>query len=355
MKKRFILGIFAILFAMIFSCDCTNSAESKPQNDNNIKISNKLFYISVPKEAKGEYKVKRINNGIFIFDKPSRKAGFGGFAFGISAYKNPSEYAMNPGTQKLGELTDKKGNIYDITLIRPTDVQYDYVNGKSKSYDLLYNHGDNVEIIGKRDNKYYKNQGTKGENLYKSILQKHINAVEQKWDSIKLEQENMSYMYNVLAHSNKNVLENIGYAYYDVNGDGIDELFIGEISNEDWKGIVYDIYTMVNRKPVHVVSGGSRNRYFVCDDVFLCNEYSSGAKESGILVYILVENSNELFPQVGFKYDGYANQKTPWFISYNFKKDEWENVSEQTYNERKKVFNRYERFDYIPLSTLVNE
>jgi nuclear transport factor 2 (NTF2) superfamily protein len=92
---------------------------------------------------------------------------------------------------------------------------------------------------------------------------------------------------------------------------------------------------MVNRKPKHVASGGSRNRFYVCDNSFICNEYSSGAMESGVRVYALVENSTELFPQVSFKYDGYTNPEKPWFLSYS--DENWENVSEEKFNERKKI------------------
>ncbi len=316
-------------------------------------IKNKLFSVTVPEKFKGLYTSKTNANGIFIYDKASKKAGFGGFAFGIQAYKNPAEHAMCPGCRKIGELTDDKDNLYDIVLLQPTDVQYDYTKGKSPdSYNSLYDLGEKADINGVKASKYYPNQGMKGKDLYNEVLQKHIKAVKEKWDSTKLEDENMSYMYKVLSSSKKNVLSHIGYAYYDVNGDGIEELFIGEIASDSWKGVVYDIYTMQDRKPVHVVSGGSRNRYFVCDDSFICNEYSSGAAESGVNVYNLVENSTELFPQVGFKYDGYKNKKNPWFISYDIDNDKWENVTAKVYKERKSIFERYLRFDYTPLKSL---
>lgn len=162
----------------------------------------------------------------------------------------------------------------------------------------------------------------------------------------------MSYMYSVLATNNEDVLNKVGYTYYDVNGDGIEELLIGEITKGEWKGIVYDIYTMINRKPTHVTSGGNRNRYFVCNDSFICNEYSSGAQESGVRVYTLLENSTELFPQVSFKYDWYTNKNKPWFLSYSApsENETWENVDEKTYKERKAVFKKYIRFEYTPLS-----
>ena len=320
-------------------------SDNKPQF-----VSNRLFSLVMPKETKGLYSVKKRNNGITIYDKKSEKAGFGGLAFGVRAYKEPSEHAMLPGGIKIGELTDRKGNLYDMVLYHPTDVQYDYVKGTTEPYKTLYNLGDVVEIKGINGTTYFKNQGMKGETLYKEVLKKHLAAINEKWDSVRLEKENMSYMYNVLASDNKNISDKIGYTYYDTNADGIEELLIGEIADGDWKGVIYDIYTMVNRKPQHVISGGSRNRYFVCNGTFICNEYSSGAKESGLRTYVLVENSTELFPQVEFRYDGYTNKKQPWFIIYSDNNPN--NVTEEIFRERKSTFNKYIRFDYIPLSKI---
>lgn len=345
--KKFLVIFSFILIIGIFASVCATESDYK-------KISNKLFSINLPKEKQDLYSIKKFKNGIYIYDKFSKKEGFGGFAFGISAYKNPKDHATMPGSRKIGELKTKKGILYDIVLIQPTDVQFNYTKTIPASYEFIYNYANNVDIEGNRGSEYFKNQGMKGENLYKEILAKHILAIKEKWDSTKLEKENMSYMYNVLAQSNKNLLDKIGYAYYDANCDGIDELFIGEIAQGNWKGVVYDAYTMVDRKPMHVLTGGTRDRYFVCDDAFLCNEYSSGAKESGMLVYTLVENSTELYPQVGFKYDGYENKNNPWFISYNFKQGEWDNVPESTYKKRKKIFDRYNRFEYLPLSSIKN-
>lgn len=339
MRKFFTLLIVLNIFSALSVC-----AEPK-----DITIKNKLFSITMPNDTKGTFEKKVTNDTISIYHKDSKKAGFGGFTFGIKAYKNPADHATLPGGKKIGELTDKKGNLYDMVLKYPTDVQYDYIKSSEApaTFKRLYNYGDEVNINGSKGSVYYKDQGTKGKDLYQEILKKHIIAINEKWDSTKLENENMSYMYNIIPK------EKIGYAYYDLNADGIEELLIGEIAEGNCKGVIYDIYTMVNRRPKHVVSGGSRNRYFACDNTFVCNEYSSGADESGIRTYILVENSTELFPQVFFKYDGYENKKSPYFISYSDKK--WENVTEEYYKERKKVFEKYERFDFKPLNQKIEQ
>ena len=347
--KKFVYFLIVILLG----CTLYNCSFAQENKGKNTKISNKYFSVQIPDKAKGTYQVKKEKDKISIYDKAAKKAGFGGFAFGIKVYKNPSDHAMMPGARKLGELVDKKGVIYDVVLKQPTDVQYDYVKGDAGSYHFLYNLADKIgeKIDGIKGSKYIYKGGTQGKDLYKDILKKHVLAIEEKLDSTKLEQGNMSYMYNVLAATNKNVLDKVGYAYYDTNVDGIDELLIGEIADGSWKGVIYDMYTMVDRRPVHVVSGGSRNRYFVCDTAFICNEYSGGANESGVTVYNLVENSTELFPQVYFKYDGYQNTKSPWFLKYG-SDNNWENISEKAYKERKEVFDKYERFNFIPLSTL---
>ena len=343
MKNKLIISLFMLL-VMISNSAYGRNIFSVSLAQKDTAIETKLFSITMPKELNGTYEVKKEKNKISIYHIESKKAGFGGFAFGIKAYKNPSEHAVLPGSKKLGELS-YKGELYDIVLKHPTDVQYDYTISPEppKAFKLLYEIGDKIDISGINGATYFTNQGMKGEDLYKEILKKHQTAIIENWDSTKLEQENMSYMYNIIEDKNK-----IGYAYYDVNVDGIDELLVGEIAEGDWKGVIYDIYTMVNRTPKHVISGGARDRYYICDDSFVCNEYSSGAMESGMNVYNLVENSTELFPQISFKYDGYTNPKNPWFMTYTNEK--WKNVSEKTYNERKKTFEKYERFNFTPLN-----
>ena len=336
------LLFFILIFTFFYLPVTANSAALKDKSDNAI-IKNKLFSIEVPNELKGVYKIIKERDKISFYHIDSMKAGFGGFAFGIKAYKNPADHAVLPGSKKLGELVDKYGNIYDIVLKHPTDVQYDYTKSSKapESFKLLYELGDNADIKGINNSVYFKNQGMLGKDLYKAILEKHKKAIYKNWDSTKLEKENISYMYNIIPK------DKVGYAYYDINADGIEELVIGEIADGEWKGVIYDIYTMADRKPQHVISGGSRDRYYVCDDSFICNEYSSGANESGVIVYNLVENSTELYPQVSFKYDGYENSKNPYFISYSDGK--WENVPKTKFYERKKVFEKYERFNYTPL------
>ena len=151
-----------------------------------------------------------------------------------------------------------------------------------------------------------------------------------------------------------NIYSKVAFAYKDINLDGIDELLIGEIAEGDWNGIIYDLYTMVDRKPMHVVSGWDRNRYFALDGTMIRNEYSNGANESGVNIYTLTNNSTELFKQLAYKYDGYTNEKKPWFSAYDFNKEgeaNWENIEESSYNELDARFSKKAKIDYVPFST----
>ena len=146
-----------------------------------ITVHNRMFSIGLPRDLKGAYKTKIKKDYILVYHDASRKAGFGGFAFGIKAYYDRSQYAVSPGTKKIGELTDKKGRLYDMVLIQPTDVQYDYTKGKiPDSFKRLYELGNSVNINGVKGTKYYKAQGTKGKDLYKNVLKSYIDAVRKK-------------------------------------------------------------------------------------------------------------------------------------------------------------------------------
>ena len=322
-------------------------------NNKGLEISNNYFSFTMPYETKGTYNVSKEDNGIFICEKVSEELEIGGFAFGLQIYKNPGDYADIQGNRKLGELTDKNGKVYDMVLIRPTEIQYADGEKIKENYERLYDAGDNVEIKGINGSKYVKNKGMKGEDLYNDILKKYKKAFTEKWTSDKqYENENMGYAYHTLAKANEDLMNMIGYAYYDINNDGIDELFIGRIDKGKSKGIIYDAYAMINRKPTHVFSGSDYDKNFVCyDDNFLCNESATDPSGNTLYVRILEKNSSELSPQISFIYDESKNKKQPWFIRYGASQN-WDNVSKKVFKQRKSAYNDYKQFDYIPFSQL---
>ena len=62
-----------------------------------------------------------------------------------------------------------------------------------------------------------------------------------------------------------------------------------------------------------------------------------------------MNNDTELVYQVGYKYDGYTDEKNPWYRSYDGQ--EYEQIDEESFNTSTDEYAAgYVRFDYTPLS-----
>ena len=74
--------------------------------------------------------------------------------------------------------------------------------------------------------------------------------------------------------------EVIGYMYKDLDGDGIDELLLGENSRDGtpgWDSIIYNIFTLKDGELFPVAYGEERHRLYLCEDGTIAVEGSSGA------------------------------------------------------------------------------
>ncbi len=369
-KSIKIVSLMIMLAVSIVACSNNakveqnaNSAETTLDSSKETKapiLSNELFKVEVPAKFDGTYETEVNDHTINFYDKEQKEAGNGAWLFGIQVFENANDWANGP-VKKFGEVT-LNNKLYDVVISYPTESQFGFNSDGSPiempaKYKAFYDASEEIAttLTGNNGEKVVVGGGTKGENIYKNELNKHLTAIKEGWDANKFESENMSSMYTVMAMGEGNVLDKAGFCYKDLNLDGIDELLIGEIAEGEWNGIIYDLYTVVDRKPVHVVSGYDRNRYFALDGTMIRNEYSNGANESGVNIYTLTGNSTELFRQVAYKYDGLANESKPWFKSYDVGKDEaenWENIEESDYNELDSRFSKKAVIDYKSFSTL---
>ena len=350
MKKNFniMLLVFAVIMATIFTACTANTTtnglnaetkEAKETNETNetkevkneVTLSNKVFSISPDKQFDNQYTTKVADTYIELYDVESVSKGNPGLLFAICAFENPSDWAGGPH-EKVGELTLNSGKLYDIIIGYPTESQFGFDTTEMPAkYKAMYDARFDIAktVTGLNGEKIDMGAGAKGENLYKDILNAHLDVLKNDVDSNELESKNMSPMYNAIKTGGDDYMSQVGYVYYDVNIDGIDELIIGEISDDNVAGIIYDMYTMVDRKPAHVVSGWDRNRYYVSGGGMIENEYSDGADSSGMDVYILNSNSTDFTFQLGVKYDGYQDSKNPWFVAYTKNGDDykWESTT----------------------------
>ena len=356
MKKFLIIltTIFATISLMI-ACEKKEQIGKTEFDDNATPVlKNTIFEVKVPERFGGQYYTKVKDNEIEFYDKECVKEGYAGWLFGISAFEEPDEWAGGP-VEKVGELKTNDGKSFDVVIVYPTESQFGFDRDMPEKYKSFYDARFEIaeNVYGLNGEKISLGSGAKGENLYKEVLEKHITALNDKWDATKLENENMSTMYALMLSGEGNILDRVGYAYKDLNVDGIEELIIGEVS-DDPDSVMFDVYTMVNGKAEHVLSGWDRNRYYSYESGLIVNEYSGGAELSGVDVYALTSNSTELFPQLSIKYDGYEDEKKPWFVAYNKDGDKWsyEPADESQFNELQERFSKHDKIDFRALSSV---
>ena len=116
---------------------------------------------------------------------------------------------------------------------------------------------------------------TKAYSLYSDIANAVLKSIQTGVDS---QNEEYSYMY---AQFGSMASSNFAYGRLDINDDGLDEFFLGESGTNEFPCVIYDIYTVVDGKIVHLFSGGARNRMYFTDTTnVLLNEWSNGADSS---------------------------------------------------------------------------
>ena len=153
---------------------------------------------------------------------------------------------------------------------------------------------------------------------YDNILSEICSVLESGQDMTETENEYISTGIEEAAlwrETPEERLQSISYCYYDINGDGNDELIIVETDDSDR---ILDIYSISGGEYVHVAEGWSRNRLFLLDDNTIFNSGSSGAMYTNNELFELSADASELvsvglyftYPkdeemyEVGFYYNG---------------------------------------------------
>ena len=307
-------------------------------------LSNGLFSVTMPDDLQGLYVGVFEDNTIIICDKKSREEKAGGQVYEISAERSSMDYTRDPALKKYGELTSGDGTVYDMTLSHPTDVRYTPVNGgKPESYKKIEEKAQEImdSIASTDGGSYSAGAGMKGEELYQDVLEKHVKAVTAGWSAARLEEEGMSPAYELIGKLYRDAaINHIFYAYTDLTGEGVEELLIGELRDEDQKLAVYDIYTIDDHKPFHSLSGWNEDWYYA-GETYLINVYKGVNDEEYWSVQdadYCITNSKSKGYSNGFDtfvIDPSKNEEQPWFISAF--SGSFQNVTQEEYEEK---FNR---------------
>lgn len=114
-------------------------------------------------------------------------------------------------------------------------------------------------------------------NPYDAILEENYNAIKTVAETGQFVEEKQGISENASYFGNE-ALSKIGYAFEDVNNDGVEELLIGmEEEFSTSKNTLYEVYTIKNSKPHLVLEGRSRNSYSLLENGNFYNRGSNGA------------------------------------------------------------------------------
>lgn len=175
------------------------------------------------------------------------------------------------------------------------------------------------------------------------FYQKLISAVRKciAGEEVEMPEE---YDFSVAIHMFPG--DTLGYFIEDIDGDGTEELVIGDTWGEDHT-FIYNIYTMSGGELVRVADGWDRNRYYLCENGMIANEGSSGAANSSYAYFTF--DGTELHLIESIIYDGFKNPENPWFYSTEsvYDAEYAEPVSEE---QAREIMSRYvyKKLSFIP-------
>lgn len=190
--------------------------------------------------------------------------------------------------------------------------------------------------------------------VYAEQIARYDAALTEQWDEGKYLEQGMSAL--PTAYYQGDPQNNVGFGFTDLDNDGRWELLIGAILDAETDPAVFEIWTLVDDKPVMLVQADAENHYFlqyVEEDCawYVVNEASNGTTSRGTYYLMLVDGALNIMQ--GIVYHPEADAKNPWFMTYD---QDWdisndEPIDEETANaileSNRKHNTALEYFPYI--------
>lgn len=186
-------------------------------------------------------------------------------------------------------------------------------------------------------------------NAYAGILDAYYTAVTQQPEFSALPAGVNVDLYPFICQNS------LGFCYYDVNSDGVQELLIGPVGPDYSSAWIFDAYTVADGQCITLFQGYERDYLVLLSDGTLVNRSSSGASvnsdvfshlEGGALVpfYSLIVNST-------------VNVDNPYFVSnggdMNSDPATWQSISQQEYEQISAAYEAQSvTLDYTPITAL---
>ena len=104
---------------------------------------------------------------------------------------------------------------------------------------------------------------------YQPVIAKYVTALTEHWGGEACSNADISILVSYATSPSE-----LGYALLDLDNDGTDELVI---ANDAERQVIYDLYSLVDGKLVHVFTGWDRNSYELREGFRILNIGSNGA------------------------------------------------------------------------------
>lgn len=154
--------------------------------------------------------------------------------------------------------------------------------------------------------------------VYAQQIERYYTAISQQWDENAYLDHELSPL--VTRYYDGNPLDNVGFTFMDLDGDGIWELIIGAIQNAEQDPLVFEIWALKNDEPVMLVQSGSHNRYYLQyaeEDNLWSVAYEAENGAANRAVYYLQLQDGKFKVTQGVIFDALANEESPWFMTYD--------------------------------------
>lgn len=153
------------------------------------------------------------------------------------------------------------------------------------------------------------------EDFYAEILdQNYYVLLNQKiYDNFYLPYSMLTYAYSVDGYDKEKALDYSGYGFEDLDGDGMNELIIGNISDDPkLDKMIYTIYTRHNNVPYNVITATDYTNYYLCSGKFIGYEQhgSKWYNEAGL--YELTSKDPGMTLITGVKSDRADDDSMTW-------------------------------------------
>ena len=138
----------------------------------------------------------------------------------------------------------------------------------------------NERVSKKKEEVKQQTMAIDEEAIYADLIKTYAVGVLDNYDTPQLKQLDMS---PALAPALTDPKDSYGYALIDLDGDGIREMITGHVDDKGQTtyGDIYDMYTIQNNKPLHVLSSTDRTRWYYCGKGQIYKVQATGTSHNG--------------------------------------------------------------------------